>query len=84
MNKMKQKLYKSKKDKIFAGVVGGIGEYFEIDSTLLRLIWALVVVFTGIFPGVIVYLIAWAIMPEKPGSTSDPDVKIAEENQNNL
>lgn len=75
-----KKLYKSKDDKVFAGVVGGIGEYFEIDSTLLRVIWALIVVFTGIFPGVIVYLMAWAIMPEKPGKEEEAEgVRIAEE-----
>ena len=60
-----QKLYKSNTNKIFAGVIGGIGEYFDIDPTLLRLAWILVVVFTGIFPGLIVYIIAALVVPKK-------------------
>lgn len=74
-----KKLYLSSTDKKIAGVVGGLGEYFGIDSTLLRVGWTLVVVFTGIFPGVIVYLLAWAVMPEKHiGGNSGQ--KIAEDN----
>jgi len=60
-----KKLYKSNTNKIFAGVIGGIGEYFDIDPTLLRLAWILVVVFTGIFPGLIVYIIAALVVPKK-------------------
>ncbi|MDD4661650.1 MAG: PspC domain-containing protein [Candidatus Pacebacteria bacterium] len=58
-----KRLYKSKENKILAGVVGGLGEYFDIDPTLLRLIWLLLVVFTGVFPGIIVYIIACLIIP---------------------
>lgn len=53
------------------GVCGGLAEYLEVDSTLLRLIWALVVVFTGFAPGVVVYIIAAIIMPEKPNAVVD-------------
>lgn len=60
-----KKLYRSKNDKVFAGICGGLGEYFEVDSTILRLAWLLVVVFTGIFPGVIIYLIAIFIIPTR-------------------
>lgn len=60
-----KKLYKSDKDRIFAGVIGGLGEYFEVDPTPLRLLWTLVVVFTGLFPGIIVYLIAVMIVPRR-------------------
>ena len=60
-----KKLYKSKENKIFSGVVGGLGEYFDIDPTILRLIWLLIIVFTGIFPGVLVYVIACLIIPKK-------------------
>ncbi len=64
-----RRLMRSATDKKLAGICGGLGEYFEVDSTLVRLIWVLVVVFTGIFPGVIVYLLAWLIMPEAPQPT---------------
>ena len=60
-----KKLYKSKENKIFAGVIGGIGEYFNFDPVILRLIWIVTVVFTGFFPGIIVYLVAVFIVPQK-------------------
>lgn len=63
-----KKLYRSEKNKIFAGVCGGIAEYFDIDVTLLRLFWMLVVIFTGVFPGVIAYILAIFIMPLPPGA----------------
>ncbi len=62
---MKQKkLYRSDKNKVWGGVIGGLGEYFNIDPTLLRLVWLLIVVFTGFIPGIIVYLAALLIVPK--------------------
>ena len=52
------------------GVFGGLGEYYEIDPTLLRLVGLLVIIFTGILPGTIVYLLAAAIIPPGPGKES--------------
>jgi len=60
-----KRLYKSKKNKVFCGVVGGIGEYFDIDPVLLRVIWLLIVIFTGFFPGIIAYIIACLIVPRE-------------------
>ncbi len=61
---MKKKLYRSRDDKIIAGIFGGLGEYTEIDSNLLRLIGLLVFLFTaGAF--LIIYLIAIFIVPLK-------------------
>ncbi len=60
-----KKLYKSNKNKIFAGVIGGIGEYFDIDPVILRLVWVLIVIFTGFVPGLIAYLISILVVPEK-------------------
>jgi len=59
-----KRLYRSKKDRIIAGVCGGIGEYFNIDPTLIRLIWATLVLAKGI--GVLAYLIFWLVVPEGP------------------
>ncbi|HRH31934.1 MAG TPA: PspC domain-containing protein [bacterium] len=67
-----KKLYKSSTDKKIAGVCGGLAEYFEIDATILRLVWALVVVFSGFVPGGLVYLIAALVMPEKPNAQPTP------------
>jgi phage shock protein C len=61
-----KRLYKSRESKVFAGVIGGLGEYLEVDPVLLRLIWVLILIFTGLVPGLIVYLLAMIIVPEKP------------------
>ncbi len=61
-----KKLYRSKTDKMVAGICGGLAEYLNIDVTVLRLLWILIVIFTGIFPGVIVYILAIFVVPEKP------------------
>ena len=57
------KIYLSKKDKKIAGVIGGIGERYKIDSTILRLIVVFVAIITGIFPAIVTYLIACLIIP---------------------
>lgn len=60
---MKKKLYLSKNDKKLTGVCGGIGEFFEVDPTLIRLAWILFA-FTG--AGVVAYVIAAIIIPDRP------------------
>lgn len=65
-----KKLYRSRDDRMIAGVCGGLGEYFNVDSNLLRLIWTLVVVFTGFVPGVLVYIIAIIIIPKARAHTN--------------
>jgi phage shock protein C len=62
---MKKHLYKSDTNKVISGVIGGLGEYFDIDPALLRLGWTVIVVFTGFIPGCIAYLIGAAIVPKK-------------------
>jgi len=61
---MTNKLKKSKKDKIIAGVLGGIAEYFNFDPTLVRMVWLIIVAFTGFVPGVIIYIIAVLVFPK--------------------
>ncbi|MDP3883064.1 MAG: PspC domain-containing protein [Candidatus Staskawiczbacteria bacterium] len=61
-----KRLYKSKDNKVFCGVIGGVGEYFDVDPVLLRVVWLLIVVFTGIFPGIIAYILACIVVPQKP------------------
>lgn len=58
-----RKLYLSE-DKKIAGVCGGIAEYLNCDPTVIRVIYALLTIFT-IFSGVIIYLILWAVIPHK-------------------
>ena len=62
---MAKKLYRSIKDRKIAGVCGGIAEYFDIDPTLVRIIW-IFALFLGIFPALIAYIICWIVIPENP------------------
>ena len=59
-----KKMYKSSTDKKLAGVCGGIAEYFNIDSTLVRLGWVLFSLLGG--SGLLAYIIAAIIMPDRP------------------
>jgi len=61
-----KKLYRSKENRVFNGVIGGIGEYYNVDPVLLRLFWTALVILTGVFPGIIAYIIAIWIVPDKP------------------
>lgn len=61
-----RRLMRSWRDKKIAGVCGGFAEYLEVDSTLVRLVWVLLTFFSGVFPGLLVYLLAWLIMPLAP------------------
>ena len=63
---MKKKLYKSQKDKKWDGVCGGIAEYFNIDSTLVRLAWVLISIFGACVTGLIAYLVCSAVIPNAP------------------
>ena len=58
---MMKKLYRSRKDSKIAGVCGGIAEYFNIDSTIIRLLAVITIFFGG--GGIVSYLIAWLIIP---------------------
>lgn len=60
----KKKLYLSDTDKKIAGVCGGIAEYLGIDATIIRIALVLFIALGG--SGILVYLIAWLVMPKKP------------------
>lgn len=60
---MHKRLYKSQSDKKICGVCGGIAEYFNIDSTLVRLIWAILIFCIG--TGVLAYIIAALVLPNE-------------------
>ena len=60
---MTKKLYRTEKDKMLGGVCGGLGKYFDIDPTLVRLFFALI--FFGYGAGGMIYLILWIIMPSE-------------------
>ena len=58
-----KRLYRSKKNRVIAGVCGGIGEYFNIDPVVIRLIWVLFIFGMGF--GILAYLVAWLIIPSR-------------------
>ena len=59
-----KRLFRSKKNRMIAGVCAGIGEYLGLDPTVIRLLWVLLTFFSG-GAGVLAYIIAWIIIPEK-------------------
>ena len=63
MAKQLNKLYRSSRNRMIAGVCGGVAEYFSIDPTLVRLGYVVLSVFSAAFPGILVYLSAWLIIP---------------------
>lgn len=69
---MKRRLYRSRKERMIAGVAGGLAEYFEVDPTIIRLVWALLLIPGGL-PGLLSYLICWIVIPEEPiAATAQP------------
>lgn len=65
-----KRLYRSRTNRIIAGVCGGLGEYFQIDPLIIRLIWLILFLAGGV--GLLVYLIAWIIIPTE---FTSPDEK---------
>ena len=57
------KLRRSSADKVVAGVCGGLAEWLGWDVTLVRLIYVLISIFSAGFPGFLVYVILWVVMP---------------------
>jgi phage shock protein PspC (stress-responsive transcriptional regulator) len=61
------RLTRSTTDRKLAGVCGGLAEYFKVDSTVVRLLWAILTIIPGVIVlGIVAYLVAWFIMPDSP------------------
>ena len=65
-----KRLYLSNSDKKIGGVCGGIGEYYDKDPTLIRILFILVILFSFGF-GILAYLAMWLIIPKKPDTSQD-------------
>lgn len=63
---MEKRLYRSYTDKMLGGVCGGLGEYFDIDPVIIRVLFVIAVLFGG--GGILAYIILWIVIPEKPFS----------------
>ncbi|HLR34906.1 MAG TPA: PspC domain-containing protein [Tissierellales bacterium] len=62
---MAKRLYRSTHDRMVCGVCGGIGEYFEVDPTFIRLLWVILLILTKGFGGLLGYFLACIIIPER-------------------
>jgi phage shock protein C len=62
----RKRLMRPRADRKIAGVCAGFAEYFDLDLTLVRVLWLVITLFTGIVFGVIAYIVAWIVMPEMP------------------
>jgi len=60
---MKNRLYRSKENKVLGGVCGGIAEYYDFDPAIVRIISVLLILAWG--SGILAYLLAWLIIPEE-------------------
>lgn len=64
-------LERSRSNRMIAGVCGGIAKSFNLDPTVVRILFVLVSIFSAAFPGIIVYVILWIVVPEE-GATPPP------------
>jgi phage shock protein C len=61
---LKAPLRRSRSNRMIAGVVGGLAKYFGVDPTLARVLYVIGSIVSAAFPGILVYLVLWAIVPE--------------------
>jgi phage shock protein C len=57
-----RKLYRSRNQRILAGICGGLAEYFNVDATLIRVLFLVLAVFGG--TGLVIYVVMWLIVPD--------------------
>jgi phage shock protein C len=70
-----KKLYRSSAQKMVAGVCGGLAEYFDIDVTIIRLIFIAIALASALIPMFIFYIIAWVVIPSQVASPPAADQK---------
>jgi phage shock protein C len=61
---MSNKQLMRSEDRMVAGVAGGLAEYFDIDPTIIRILFVLLALFGGGFLGILIYIVLWIIMPD--------------------
>ncbi len=59
------RLERSRNDRMIAGVIGGVARRFGWSSTVLRIVFVLVSILSAAFPGILVYLLAWLLIPDE-------------------
>ena len=61
----RKSLRRSRSNRMIGGVVGGLADYIGMDPVLARVLYVLISVFSAAFPGILVYLILWVVVPEE-------------------
>ena len=64
---MKRQLGRSRQDRLLGGVCGGFAEYYGWPSWVVRFVYVLVTLLSAAFPGILIYLLLWFLMPEQKG-----------------
>ncbi len=72
---MKKRLEKDQENVVVSGVVSGLARYFDQDPKLFRLFAIAFLIVTGFFPGVIIYFVAWLMMPRSISKENDANVE---------
>ena len=62
MTEITRRLYRSRSNRMAAGVLGGLAEYFSVDPTIVRVVYVAASVVSAAFPGIILYALAWALI----------------------
>ncbi|MCH7840319.1 MAG: PspC domain-containing protein [Planctomycetes bacterium] len=65
MNRYGRPLRRTLANRQIAGVCGGLGDYFGIDPTAVRVAYVLISIFSAAFPGILIYLLLWFLIPER-------------------
>jgi len=60
-----RRLYRSRHDRVIGGVAGGLGDYFDVDPTIVRLAWV-VALLAGILPAIVAYVAGCLLIPDEP------------------
>jgi phage shock protein C len=63
---MAKRLYRSTTHKMLGGICAGLANYFDLDISLMRLIFVAVALVTALFPMLLFYIIAWIVIPSQP------------------
>jgi phage shock protein C len=64
MPSLRAPLRRSRSNRMIAGVVAGLAQYFDLDPTLARVLYVVISIVSAAFPGILVYVLLWAIVPE--------------------
>ena len=61
-----KRIYREREDAKLGGICAGLGTYLGLDPVILRVAWLLATVFTGFVLGIVAYLMAWIVIPQRP------------------